>query len=923
MERGSQDALLITTKLAIPPHYLKEIIPRTHAYAQLDAGLKRPLLLIAAPAGFGKTTLVSTWICQRQLSAAWVSLEQADNENVRFWRYLLTSLQQVHPPIEAIVASWQSSAQPPQIEAILTQLINTLMVLTEEIVLVLDDYHTISNVEIHHALTFLLEHLPPHLHMVIITRHNPPLPLARFHVQGKLTEVRTADLRLTHEETQQFLAQVVHLDLQTEEILEIRKRTEGWVAGLQLMSLALQGKETASARTRTIKAFTGIHRNVLNYLTDEVFNQQSAEVQDFLLKTCVLERLNAALCDAVTGQSNGEMMLEWLDQNNLFLNALDSQQHWYRYDRLFLELLRYRLKQKYGPLLSTLHRLAGQWYEQQNMIVDAIQHIIAAEDVEHAAELIEQNAWEFVQQGKEHLMHTWLIRLPEQSFVSRPMLSLLQAYTLFFQASLDTYEHALLRAERQWQQEQNTIMLSCVYDVRASIALYRFQGCEASTYAQRALSLISEEEAPLFYSSAVVHLGAGYLAQGELLLAAQYLTEGYRLSQKHCYNPVTFMAAMYLGNLQKAQGNLRAALQTYQLIRPEKKSMSNWYHIAAQLQIADIYREWNDLSNAQEHSHQAQQLTEYTYNEGIVMPLRHLLMAQLDWLQERPEQALTCLDQAEHSSQRFGPSPYFLALIAEVRTRFLLSQGDHATAQQWQAQYAPTLLESRPAMEREAWVKARARLLIDQDQSKVAIQLLETAYRLAHKQERIDSEISLLILLTLAYHTEGNTQSTLQKLEQALILAQPGGYTRVFVDEGILMAALLTELYGRYQRRASTEPSTISLGYLYTLLTNFGTEVQPPRWLVSQGNEDTLIDKLSEREYMVLGLIAEGLSNQEIAHKLVVTVSTIKTHLNNIYAKLHVHTRLQAVTRAYDLGVLRRCEIETEPLAHPKPTERQ
>ncbi|GCE19178.1 AAA family ATPase [Dictyobacter kobayashii] len=690
MERGSQDPQIITTKLTIPPHYLKKIIPRTHVYAAMEADLQRPLILITAPAGFGKTTLVSEWIRQRQLATAWVSLEPADNDTLRFWCYILTALSPFLPDLTELIDAWQNEQPGLSIERLLTQLINTAITLAEDTLLVLDDYHTISTPAIHQALTFLLEHLPLRLHIILITRRDPPLPLARFRVQGKLTELRTHDLRFTNEEATIFLTQAMNLDLSSEDIIELRKRTEGWIAGLQLAALSLQGRTSYASIAHFIQTFSGINRNVLHYLTDEVLQQLPEDVQDFLLQTSILERLNASLCDAVTGNSNGELMLEWLEQNNLFLNALDNQQRWYRYDQLFLELLNHRLKQKYPDLLPELHHRAGAWYAQQGMDIDVIKHAIIAEDLELAVQLIEQHAWQFIQRGEEALVALWLSQLPEASFTSHPMLSLLQAYTAFLQAQMELYEQALTRSESLWQQEQhNSHMLSRVYDLRARAALYRSDGPQIVHYAQQALDLLDDEHSSPFYCSSLLHLGAGYLYQGDLIPAAHYLAESYRLGQKHGYTTIALAAACYHGLLQNIQGNLRTAAQTFQQVCGETHAIATWPVIAAHVYLADVYYEWDDISTAQLHIQQARSLSQQIQNEGPVTAQLYLVMARLAWLQEEREQALTYLIQAEHSSQRFGPNPTFLARIAELRMRFLLAQGDLNAAQQWQTQYAP------------------------------------------------------------------------------------------------------------------------------------------------------------------------------------------------------------------------------------------
>ncbi|GCE26822.1 LuxR family transcriptional regulator [Dictyobacter alpinus] len=922
MERGNHDPQLITTKLAIPPLYLKKTISRTHVYAAMDAGLQRPLTLINAPAGFGKTTLVSEWIRQRHLAAAWVTLEAADNSVLRFWCYILTALGQFDPTLQELSIHWQKAQEPLDTEGTLTQLINIAMTFAQDTVLVLDDYHTISLPEIQHTLTFLLKHLPPCLHIILITRREPPLPLARFRVQGKLTELRTNDLRFTEDETGLFLLQTMNLALSPDDVLELWKRTEGWIAGLQLAALSLQERGSYASITQFIKTFSGLNRNVLNYLTDEVLQHLPEKVQEFLLQTSILERLNTSLCNAVTATTDSEAMLEWLEQNNLFLNALDNQQCWYRYDQLFLDLLRYRLKQKHEELLPELHHRAGCWYEQHGMDIDVIKHALLAEDMEWAAQLIERHAWNFIQSGEEFQVHSWLSHLPEYTLSSRPMLAFLHAYTSFLQVEMDAYEQWLTQAEQLWQQEQNTRQLSGVCDLRVRVALSCGNGQLALKFAQQALDLLEGDTASPFYCSSLVHLGAGSLFQGDLAQASHYLTEGHRLSLKHGYIPIALTASIYHGILQKQQGNLRGALQTFQQVYAEPDTSILWSTEAAHIYLADLHREWNDLPTALEHIQQAQRLSTQLPAKDFKAADRYLVQAQLAWLQEEREQALTWLDQAEHSSQCFGVNSAFLARVAELRLRFLLHQGDRNVARQWQTQYAPLSTTTMSSYEKEYWAMAQARLLLAQNQSRAALQILEEPYQNSVRQGRVKSQISLLILLTRGYHMEGNTQATMQKLEQVLLLAEPGGYVRSFIDEGQIMAALLTELYSRYQRHATTDTASISLGYLYTLLSAFGTETQPPRWLIAQDNDDDLIDKLSEREYMVLGLIAEGLSNQEIAQKLVVTVSTIKTHLNNIYAKLHVHTRLQAVTRAYDIGVLRRSEVDTEPLAQPHTTQK-
>jgi ATP-dependent transcriptional regulator len=998
------DPQLITTKLTIPPLYLKRIVPRSHVYTLLNTSRERPLTLVTAPAGFGKTTLVSEWLRQQTCPAAWVSLEPTDNEPVRFWRYVVQALHHAYPNSD-IHLSLHALAAHEQGEPFLTVLINALVQLHTEIILVLDDYHTITDPVIQQGLIFLLEHLPPQLHLFLLTRHEPPLPLARLRVQSKLVEIRTPHLRFTPREVSTFLTQAMELPLSATESNTLAQHTEGWIAGLQLAALSLQQslenpqsdiqlptrenihKDIHSAINQFINTFTCtnkyINKYIVDYLTDEVLAQQTTEVQRFLLETSILEHFTASLCDAVTGQSSSETILEHLEQGNVFINALDHQQHWYRYDQLFAELLHYHLKQNTTPeveaelqpythshshtntavtthlsaeYICTLHQRASHWYAQHGMPVDAIQHMLAANAYEQAANMIEQHAWTYIQRGEVQLVHSWLIQLPAQSFVLRPMLTFLHAYTLFYQAQIADCEQALALIEQLWQQAGHPELLSYVYDLRALIALTRGDGAQAIQQAR--LALAHNQDDDWLRSDALISLAAGHLVAGDLTAATQLINDSSLLKQKTSFAPLLQRISIYQGEIALKQGNLPAAHQIFQHLQLEHTAGTPRNNGVVCTYLATIYREWNDLAAAQEQIQQALALTEQIDDEGLFSARRFIVAARIAWVQEDKAHAFSLLDLAEQNIQRCGGNARLLAQITELRVQFLLQNRKSADAQQWYQQYVPENLAQLPSIEQEYWRRAQIRLLLEAGQGKQAQELLIPLLQAAQQQERKADMFTLLILQTLAYYIEGNTHLTLQTLERALELGEPGGCLRSFVDEGAVMVALLSELYNRYQRRPANEqtqpiallpptpaipqspletpkgdytlPASIppditrhskklpswsgdfSLGYVYTLLYSFGTEIQPPLWLISQGSEESLIDKLSEREYRVLGLIAEGLSNQEIAQKLVVTVSTIKTHLNNIYAKLHVHTRLQAVTKAYSLGLLRRSEADIQ-----------
>jgi LuxR family maltose regulon positive regulatory protein len=1003
MECEGSEHLLLATKLAIPPTYRKKIVPRPRLYSQLEAGVQRPLTLITAPAGFGKTTLIGEWLRQCHIPVAWVSLEESDNDLARFWRYLLKALSSVYPDLSEHIGTYLKLSQALDIEALLTTLINTLMTLPQDMILALDGYQTISESAIHQSLQFLLEHLPPQLHLFITTRTSFPLPIARLRVQGKLAELRAADLRFTPDETEQFLTQAMGLSLSMADIAALDECIEGWVAGLQLAALSLQGRNDPATITKTINAFSGQQRSVLYYLTDEVFACQPPVVQDFLLATSVLERMNADLCDAITRKNNGQVMLEQLDASNLFLLVVDAQEKWYRYYHLFADFLRYRLRNTYPELEPELHLRACTWYEQHGMIVEAITHALASGAMEHAANLIEEHTWSLIWQQNESMVYSWLVQLPPSIFTTRPTLCYLWAWILYVRADIQASERALEQAEYLWQQEKNNAMLARIHDFRAYVALLCGNGAQTMSHAQQTLALANGHDISL-HASALVALGGAYLLMGEIVQARTALSEGYRLSQKSGNIVSMQLATIYLGKVYLVQGNLRAAYQTYQQMLAEIDELQAWYSADTHVQLAKIYREWNNLAAAHKHWKQALHIIEKGRPEGFVSTESSILAAQLAWIRSEPDEVQTWLDRAEQSARRFGINRMAIAAIANLRVHFFLAQGDMNAALSWAKHYQheaatrtevslifpsstgfnqpigaempllslgnldigychfkpirtevplifpnkntaiSSLTQSMEAetpsaafnnnaaansavltgaeespYEKESYALMQGRLMIAQERSDTVIALLEEVLQIALEQGRHGSVIAILVLLTLAYHAGGNTYQTLQTLERALSMAESAGYIRTFVDEGPVMAILLTEFCNRYQRRPVNEQEKISLEYIYTILAALGQDI-PTSWTTSHHHaherEELLLDALSERERTVLLLIAEGLSNQEIARALVVTVSTVKTHLNNIYAKLRVHTRLQAVTRAYELGLLSRGDVEANHMKH-------
>src|SRR5918998_2391608 len=436
---------ILATKLYIPPRR-PNVVLRSRLLDRLNAGLHRKLTLVSAPAGFGKTTLASAWAATYVRPVAWLSLDEGDSDPARFLTYLVAALQTIAPAIGAGLLGVLQSPQPPPAESLLTALLNEIATIPDDVVLVLDDYHVVDARPVDDALTFLLEHLPPQLHLVITTREDPQLPLARFRVRGQMTELRAADLRFTAAEAAEFLNRVMGLDLAAADIAALDERTEGWIAGLQLAALSMQGHQDVPG---FIRAFAGDNRYIVDYLVEEVLERQPAGVRSFLLQTAILDRLHGSLCDAITGQVDGKLRLEVLERGNFFVVPLDDQRHWYRYHHLFAEVLSAHLRTEQPEQIASLHRRASVWYEQHGSAVDAIHHALTAEDFARAADLLELAVPAMSSGRQETTVLGWLKSLPDELIRCRPVLSAVYAHVLLDSGEVEGVDNRLWDAE-QW-----------------------------------------------------------------------------------------------------------------------------------------------------------------------------------------------------------------------------------------------------------------------------------------------------------------------------------------------------------------------------------------------------------------------------------------------------------------------------------------
>ncbi len=910
-------APILATKLYIPPPRSK-IVLRPRLIERLNDGLSasRKLTLISAPAGFGKTTLASEWIASCGQPVTWLSLDEGDNDPTGFLNYLVAALQTIKANIGAGALAVLQSPQPPSTESILTALLNEITAIQDHFVLVLDDYHVIDSKPVDEALTFLLEHLPPQMHLVIATREDPPLPLARLRARGQLTELRAADLRFTPAEAADFLNRMMGLNLRDADIAALEARTEGWIAGLQLAAISMRGHQDAAS---FIQSFTGSHHFVLDYLVEEVLHQQPESIKTFLLRTSILDRLCGPLCDSVSDSpsASGQATLEYLEHANLFIVPLDNERRWYRYHHLFADVLRMHLMSEQPEQVFGLHQRASAWYEQNGLPPDAIRHALAAEDFERAAGLIEL-AWSAM--ALSYQSSTWLgwvKALPDGLIRVRPVLSVGYAWALLDGGELEASEARLHDAERWLDTPTDKMVVVDIEQFRslpASIATaraYRSQtlgnvAC-AVKYAQQALELTPEDDQARHIQATSLLVLAQYTS-GDLEAAERSLAD-FHTNLRKTGEILTLIAITFLlADIRVALGRLHEAESSYQ----QSIRLATGQGEAMPLGTADLYRglgelcvEWGDLEAAARHLLTSQKLGEQTTLTD--WPYRLCVsQARLKEAQGDLEDALALLDEAERVYVR-GPLPE-VRPVAALKAGVWLKQGRLAEAQGW-AREQGLSVDDDIRYTREFEHITLARVLIAAGKSDRAAYSLDEATRLlerllqaAETGGRLGSAIQILLLQALAFQARGDLPHALAPLERALALADPEGYVRTFVDEGEAMRLLIEK-----QSRNRNHPLS---GYADKLLAAFAQPAAAPRSarpgraraIIHQKSD--MIEPLSQRELEVLKLLRSELSGPEIAQQLIVSLHTLRTHTNNIFKKLGVNNRRAAVRRAEELDLL-------------------
>jgi LuxR family maltose regulon positive regulatory protein len=900
---------ILTTKLFIP-HPTPHLISRPRLLTQMQQVLSHSLTLVSAPAGFGKSTLISDWLgSQPELKVAWLGLDPEDNDLYRFWKYVLAAFELAQPGLVSRELALLDMTQNPDLTNILTGLINTLGTVQNEWVLVLDDYHLIEIPALHSGLTFLLDHLPPRLHLVIISRADPPLPLARLRARARLLEIRSPQLRFTLTEAARFLQEQMGLALSVEEVERLDNRIEGWIAGLQLVALALQNR---SDPDQFLTAFSGTHRFVAGYLVEDVLSQQPEEVQNFLLQTSILDRFSPALCEAITGQK-AEKFLAHLEAANLFVIPLDEQGRWYRYHHLFNEALRHRLEFLQPELVPILNRQAWQWYEKQEQAAEAVRYALAAGDQDEATRLMELAAEAVWKQSSLMLLRSWLERLPTAVVLKRPKLCLYHAWSLYLsgdtaRAAQRMEELETLAISRQISDEIKGAFLA----LKGHYARVRNELFEALPLTEQALELLPARLYPVWRGLALVNLAMLHRIKGDLPLARQVCLEVAGLRNQLGDNYVTLLGLTSALEIEEQLGQLHSAWQNYSeahkrlSVPPLKYLPVNGY---LYLGMARIAYQWGKLELAQQYLTEALECGK----QGDLLDIiwwGKVLQAWLLHLRGDKAGALALIGEVEELISKLGIEA-FTEWVVGWRVRLWLEQGQLEAATKWAEQArAFHRLENFKLMiawPHQATPTIFIRLALAQKKPEEALALIDQLSTTIEESGQTALQIELLILQALALQASDRTKEALVVLNRALGLAQAEDYIQLFVNEGSKIAVLL--------QRACREQAGQTT-FIDKLLETFAKIELNPAQLAMPGEirlktkSETvmlaggILEQFSERELEVLGLIAEGLDNEAIAKRLIITVNTVKAHLKTLYSKLGVHSRTQAIAQARNLGLL-------------------
>lgn len=922
--RLEQRVPLLRTKIFIPPLRASRVA-RPRLLEVINRNLDKPLILVSAPAGFGKTVLIAEWAAQAQLPVAWLSLDGGDNDASRFFRYVIAAIKSTfaNRGREVCVTSQPmlQSAPAPPVHTLLVALINDLTEISQSFVLVLDDYQFISNQSVQEAVAFLLEHCPGTCHLLIATRSDPPLPLARLRASSRLVELRAADLSFDEMEAALFLNSVMGLSLDAEAVARLETRTEGWIAGLQMAGLSLRDREDVSG---FIDGFSGSNRFILDYLLEEVLANQPPDIQRFLLYTSILGRLTAPLCDAVLGadgrqQEGGDgsevtqslsscssaSTLEYLDNANLFLVPLDDERSWYRYHHLFADLLRSQLQKSLGArAVARLHTRAADWHAQNSLTLEAIQHASAAGDDQRVEQYIEQNYREMVSRGEMSGMRVWTDRLDKELVRNRPWLCIYEAYSHSWFGELDVADRLLAEAEKHLQDHSAVpdaiSMKGQIAYIKSRVTAMRGDLPKAIGYCLEARQFVSPDNLALQLDT-LITLGYEYFLAGDYVQAVPVLQKTIETGITTGAVLNTVAASCLLARLYAVQGLLRQADEVYQRAGQSIPVVSG-QHLGAralvEIGLAEQQYERNDLAAAQAHLQQGLAWMPM-WDKADDWTLAYILLARLHLALANENDAVEAVESAERYIQTRGVFSEARRAVEVARVKLWLAEGALQAASRWATSQEESLSEEDSnGFENELANIVRARVYLAEKKLDLALRLLPDLEAAARSAGRMGRVMEVLLLKALALRAAGEAQPAYQALESCLALAEPEGYTRLFLDEG----GAARELLAAWLDRAGSHPQRAYAAWLHA---SFPTEAHPSASV--QGKNDVAaspVDSLSPRELEVLQFIAQGLTNKEIASRLFVAPGTVKAHTSSIYRKLEVTNRTEAAARARQLSLL-------------------
>ena len=910
---------LLATKLR-QPRVRGNLVSRARLTERLGAGLDRALILISAPVGFGKTTLLGEWLAgaAQAVPTAWLSLDEDDDDPVRFLTYVVAALNGVQESVGSAALAMLRSPHPPPTKVILTSLLNDLSDVPGDLILVLDDYHAIGALAVHDVVAFLVGNLPPQVHLVIATRSDPPLPLSRLRARDQLVELRGPELLFTLEEAETFLNRAMGLSLSAGDVRSLQSSTEGWVAGLQLIGVSLQGRRDVASLVARV---TGAHHYIVDYLVEEVLNRQDDQTRLFLLRTSILGELTGPLCDALTGRADSAAALVRLEHANLLVTPLDEERRWYRYHHLFAECLRGRLEAEEPESIPELYRRASQWYGEQGLVDEAIGYLLSAQDFEAAARLVEDHGPHLLEQGRIVVLLSWANRLPEALVHSRPRLGVLVGRALALGGQLEAAESYLQSAEGALgdaAQLDAEILRGQSAAVRASIATQRADAPRTIEYARQAISRLPRSE-PFLRSLAALNLGDAHLLTGDVAPASAALADAADLSLETGSLHVFTVSSAYLARAEMLRGRLREAEGVCQralsVVAEASEAPARTVPALGMLYayLGHLRRELDDLEGAGRYLGQALELGEQSgYVEALAAS--YWALAQLRRAQTDVPAGLAMMERAIEAVQEPGLTGMRRLLLAE-RAGLLVAVGRLEEAENWarEIQVGEAADFGLP-QERECLSLVRLRLA--RGEVAEAVKLLGRLLGPAEAAGRFGVVIEILALQALALHESGKLTPALTALERALVLAEPEGYVRTFADHGEQMGTLLRQVAAR----------GIAPEYVARLLTAIaspgraspeqaspaGSANEPvtdhaPHTSTSD-RESALMpsgaEALTAREVEVLRLLVDGASNQRIADKLTVSVGTVKAHISHILGKIGAHNRTEAVARARKLGLL-------------------